>query len=148
MTVNKRKKITRARGSHTHGGGAMKKRRGAGNRGGRGNAGSGKRGDSKKPSNWSSKYFGKEGFVSINKKEITTINLSSINDKLDTWTKKGLVEKKGSEIIVDLKKLGFDKLLGTGKLNSKLTIHADFASESAKSKVEKAGGKLVLPQTE
>ena len=38
-----RKKNTRQRGSHTHGWGAKKKHRGAGNRGGRGNAGSGPR---------------------------------------------------------------------------------------------------------
>jgi large subunit ribosomal protein L15 len=148
MTVNKRKKITRARGSHTHGGGAMKKRRGAGNRGGRGNAGSGKRGDAKKPSNWNTKYFGKTGFISINKQEINTINLSLINQKLDSWTAQGLIEKKGSEQIVDLKKLGYDKLLGAGTLNSKITIHVNFASAKAQSKVEQAGGKLVLPQTE
>ena len=57
MTVNKRKKNSRQRGSHTHGWGAMKKHRGAGNRGGRGAAGSGKRADSKKPSIWTGPYF-------------------------------------------------------------------------------------------
>ena len=35
MTVNKRKKVIRYRGSMTHGSGSKKKRRGAGNRGGK-----------------------------------------------------------------------------------------------------------------
>ena len=52
-----RKKNTRQRGSKTHGCGSMKKRRGAGHRGGRGAAGSGKRGDCKKPSIWKNKKY-------------------------------------------------------------------------------------------
>ena len=42
MVVYKRKKVTKYRGSVTHGGGSRKKRRGAGSIGGRGNAGTGK----------------------------------------------------------------------------------------------------------
>ena len=76
MTVNKRKKVTRYRGSKTHGGGAKKKRRGAGNRGGRGMGGSGKRADSKKPSLWGAKYFGKHGFVSLNVRNSPVDNTS------------------------------------------------------------------------
>ena len=54
MPANKRKKLSRMRGTHTHKGGDKKKRRGAGHRGGRGNSGSGKRGDAKKPRYWGS----------------------------------------------------------------------------------------------
>jgi len=77
MTTHKNKKVTKYRGSKTHGGGAMKKRRGAGNRGGRGNAGSGKRADSKKPSIWADKYyFGKHGFKKKGIKEkICAVNV-------------------------------------------------------------------------
>jgi len=67
----KRKKVTKQRGSKTHGWGAMKKHRGAGNRGGRGMAGTGKRGDAKKPSiQKNKKYFGKYGFKSLKKRKI------------------------------------------------------------------------------
>ena len=65
MTVNKRKKFSRYRASMTHGKGSKKKRRGSGNTGGVGKAGSGKRSDNKKPSHWKEKrYFGKYGFIS------------------------------------------------------------------------------------
>ena len=57
MVHNQRKKNSRHRGSWTHSHGEKKKHRGAGSRGGRGNAGSGKRGDAKKPSYWKIKKF-------------------------------------------------------------------------------------------
>lgn len=146
MTTNKRSKISRARGSHTHGGGAMKKRRGAGNRGGRGNAGSGKRGDAKKPAYWKdSKYFGKKGFVSINKKEVSAVNLTLIDQKIDLWVQKGLCELKNNEYTLDLNKLNYQKLLGLGTTTKKIQIHVNQASQKATQKVEEAGGKVVLP---
>ena len=54
----KEKKVRKMRGSRSHGHGD-KKKRGAGQRGGRGIAGTGKRGDSKKPSINVKNYFGK-----------------------------------------------------------------------------------------
>src|SRR3989338_2684643 len=83
MTINKRKKNTRQRGKTTHGWGARKKHRGAGNRGGRGMAGSGKRADQKKPSilkEYGNTYFGKFGFKIPQKikKQIKEINISTI----------------------------------------------------------------------
>ncbi len=53
------------RAKTTHGYGSMKKNRGAGNRGGRGLAGTGKRGDANKQTYQANKkYFGKHGFTS------------------------------------------------------------------------------------
>ena len=70
MPVHKRKKVTKQRGSKTHGWGSMKKHRGAGNRGGRGKAGTGKRADTKKPTIinlfGAKGYFGKKGFLQNN----------------------------------------------------------------------------------
>ena len=75
MIIKKRTKNSRQRAGTTHGWGSMKKHRGAGNRGGVGNAGSGKRGDSKKPSFWKKKKFGMHGF----KKKGICIKIHSIN---------------------------------------------------------------------
>lgn len=89
--IIKRKKSERYRGSQTHGGGAKKKRRGAGNRGGRGMAGSGKRADQKKPTilkNYGNSYFGKRGFSSKSKKVIKPITIQTIETKLYNWFKK------------------------------------------------------------
>ena len=68
---HKKKKVIRKRGTETHGHGSSKKRRGAGHKGGRGKAGSGKRGDAKimKVTKGNKNYLGKHGFVSKRKKE-------------------------------------------------------------------------------
>ena len=94
MVHKKRKKLSRYRGSHTHGGGSKKKRRGAGNRGGRGKAGSGKRGDAKKPSFWKIKdYAGKHGFTSLRKIKFEALNISDLNQRINRWAKEGKAKK-------------------------------------------------------
>ena len=53
------------RGTSSHGWGSKKKHRGAGHRGGKGMAGSGKRADQKKPTIlnlYGNDYYGKKGF--------------------------------------------------------------------------------------
>jgi len=96
------------------------RRRGAGNRGGRGACGWGKRGKQKK-----TKYTTrprKKGFTSIVKKITKKINLDDI--KRD----------------VELKNF---KVLGRGNLQGKFTIKASYFTQKAKEKIEKAGGKWV-----
>ena len=143
MTLNKRTKNSRQRGSHTHGWGSMKKHRGAGSRGGRGNSGSGKRGDQKKPCFWKKKYFGKDGFISKSRApEMITVNIKNIIDLIPTWENKGLISKKGDSYTIGLEKLGYNKLLATGKCSLKLNITVDYASSNAIEKVKKAGGNV------
>src|SRR3989338_7387915 len=96
MTINKRKKNDRQRGSKTHGWGAKKKHRGQGNRGGRGMAGTGKRADSKKPSIWKEDYFGKHGFVSKTPKiKINAVNVNFIEQHIGKFLSDNLVKKEG-----------------------------------------------------
>lgn len=147
MTANKRKKFEKMRGSHTHGGGSKKKRRGAGHRGGKGMAGSGKRADQKKPTIlklYGSDYFGKKGFrrpQSVLKK-INVINLKDLCAKLDYYVKMKLVEKQGEFYVVDADKIGYDKILGSGDVNVKLKIKADYFSKNAIEKIKEAGGSV------
>ncbi len=146
MVVNKRKKNTRQRGGTTHGYGSMKKHRGTGNKGGKGRAGSGKRADSKKPTIWKNKkYFGKHGFKNLGfKKTIKTINLLEIEQKLEDLESKKLILKEDNAYVIDLKKLGFNKLLGKGKSTKKYKITAEFASKKVIEKVKKTGGEVIL----
>ncbi|RMF05952.1 50S ribosomal protein L15 [Candidatus Woesearchaeota archaeon] len=146
MVKFKRKKVVKMRGSKTHGGGSMKKRRGAGNRGGRGNAGSGKRGDSKKQT-FQIKGIkpGKRGFKKKGiQKPVIGINVGELERILPLWIESGKV--KGND--VNLSQLGFGKLLGSGSITKALTITVGAATERAIAKVEKAGGKVVLPDQE
>jgi len=144
MAAGNRKKNSRLRASKTHGWGAMKKHRGAGNRGGRGMAGTGKRGDANKPSIWKDKkYFGKHGFTSIRKK-LRSINLAYIENHINNIIadKKAKVEK--DMIVIDLKDMMFDKLLGSGKITQKYLITCDFASKSSIEKIKSSGGEVIL----
>lgn len=149
MTVNKRTKTSRYRASKTHGCGSMKKRRGAGHRGGRGNASSGKRSDARKPSFWKdTKYFGRHGFKNpnVNKKEHKVISLSTLQDKVSSWTDTKKVESKSDVVTIDLTKLGFQKLLAQGKVTKKMNIIVEKASKTAIAKVQEAGGSVAIAQ--
>jgi large subunit ribosomal protein L15 len=140
MTVNKRKKNSRQRGSWTHGWGEKKKHRGAGSRGGRGMAGTGKRADAKKPSIWKEKYFGKFGFVSRKNKKIVGQNIEYLEKNLEKLIKNDMIKKEGDHYVVNSKKIGFNKLLGKGRATKKFKIDIDYASKKAIESVQKAGG--------
>ena len=144
MVVYKRKKNTRQRGSHTHGWGAKKKHRGSGHRGGTGMAGTGKRADSKKPSIWKEDYFGKCGFKTGGKRKkiINAVNLSHIEENLDKLLLSKMVSKEDGIYIVDLNKMGYNKLLGKGKTNNKYKIMAQYASKKIIDEITKNGGSI------
>ena len=156
MVVNKRKKNTRMRAKTTHGYGSMKKNRGAGHRGGRGNAGSGKRGDAKKPSLlWKKghKHKGKVGFKTYNKEVILPINLSLIDQKIEYFIKIGKAEKKQDLYVIDFTKsksanFNYNKLLGTGNTKNKYDIKIKYASEKAVNKITQSGGKVSVISAE
>jgi large subunit ribosomal protein L15 len=137
MVDNKRKKNTRMRGKTTHGYGSMKKNRGAGNRGGRGMAGSGKRADQKKPTilkKYGSSYYGKKGFNTHTRDKNTFLNLEYINKKLK--------DKKGDFFIFDASK--YSRVLSKGVLTKKVKITCKSFSKSALEKIKKAGGEAII----
>ena len=143
--IIKKRKVRKYRGSQTHGGGSKKKRRGAGNRGGRGMAGSGKRADQKKPTIlklYGNTYFGKSGFISKIRKKINVISIQTIENKIYNWLKEGTLKKEGNAIKIDLKSMGYNKLLSKGKVKNKFYIEVEYASKKAIEKIEKSGGKI------
>jgi large subunit ribosomal protein L15 len=80
----------------------------------------------------------KRGFKNPFKKEWAIINISQLNkfEESTVITPELLLEKGIIRKIVD----GV-KVLGDGKLQTKLTVHAHQFSQSAKEKIEAAGGK-------
>ena len=145
MVVNHRKKNSRHRGSWTHGWGEKKKHRGAGSRGGRGNAGSGKRGDAKKPSYWKIKKFsGKHGFSNPTKKQVYMITISQLNSSIQQLVGIGSAVKNDNVYKINLSELGFDKLLGTGNPLYAFEIVVASATDSAMKKIQEAGGSVLL----
>ena len=125
-----RQKTKKFRGSMTHGRG-KKGGRGAGLRGGRGNAGLLKHKYVYMLKNMPD-HFGRHGFKrpqSIIKKD-KTINVGQLEEKFP-----GKKE-------IDLTKEGFDKLLGGGNINSSLKIRVKKATEKATGKITKKGGEI------
>ncbi|MBI4449132.1 uL15 family ribosomal protein [Candidatus Woesearchaeota archaeon] len=144
MTVNKRSKNSRQRGSHTHGWGAKKKHRGAGNRGGRGNSGTGARADTRKPSVWNNpEYFGKKGFK---KKNITiehrTITIKTLEESAKRWEIAGTAKTSGETTSINLSEAGYTKLLGTGQATRTWKITIPYAVPQAVQKIKEAGGSV------
>lgn len=149
MTINKRKKNSRLRGSHTHGWGAKKKHRGSGSRGGRGRAGSGKRADSKKPSIWNDPtYFGKHGFIPKGPaKTYEGISIKTIEDSLNSLIAQGAAKASGDATSIDLTAAGYTKLLSSGTPTRKLAITVTMASPRAIEKIKAAGGTVTVQHT-
>lgn len=80
----------------------------------------------------------KRGFNNIFRKEIVAVNVADLNAKFED----GAVVDVESLKQAGLVKNSFDgiKILGNGELTKKLTVKADAFSESAKQKIEAAGG--------
>ena len=81
----------------------------------------------------------KRGFVNIFAKEIAIVNLSAIDEKFAD----GAVVDVEALIEAGRVKKALDgvKVLGNGEISKKLTVKANAFSESAKAKIEAAGGK-------
>lgn len=115
----------------THGRG-KKRGRGAGLRGGRGNAGLHKH-KFMHMIKYMPDHFGVHGFkrhTSLVKRD-KTINIGQLEERFPG--------KKD----IDLTEEGFDKLLGGGKINSSLKIKVKKASQSAVKKIKEKGGEVI-----
>ena len=129
-------------GSRTRGRG-HKNGRGAGLRGGRGNAGCHK--TKRIMYERVGRVWGAHGFkrpqtvVMAN----NAINLKVIEESAAEWVDQGNASKKGKTVSIDLKKMGYDKLLGTGVPSQAYKITIGAASAKAVEKVEAAGGEII-----
>lgn len=145
MVVRKRKKILKKRGKKAAGYGSHKKHRGGGSRGGRGLAGLHKH-KVMTMIKFMPDHFGKRGFrrPKVVTKNVRTINLDELDYKIEELLKEKKVKKEGNFIKVNLSDLGYDKLLGNGKVKHKLIIEGKSFSKQAIKKLEESGGKAVV----
>ena len=86
----------------------------------------------------------KRGFKNRNTAQIIAINVSVLEKKFengDTVTIESLIEKGIiANINTGIQKIDGVKILGQGELTKKLTVKVNAFSESAKEKIEAAGG--------
>ncbi|PSP27397.1 50S ribosomal protein L15 [Halobacteriales archaeon QH_2_65_14] len=144
--TNKKK---RQRGSRTHGGGSQKNRRGAGHRGGRGTAGRDKHEMHNHPP------LGKEG-EGFNRPEkvqddVVTIDVRRLDENAPLYAAEGVADEGNDRYVIDARDVVEDgheadvvKVLGNGQVRNELEVTADAFSDSAREKIQQAGGWVKL----
>ena len=89
----------------------------------------------------------KRGFNPLNKDKVAIINLEKIQNLIDSKRISGDLKidleilKKANILSKSYNKI---KILGTGEIKSKINLNVDYASKSAKEKLEKIGGTISL----
>ncbi len=89
----------------------------------------------------------KRGFNALNKKKIAKINLEKIQNYIEKKTIKSS-DTINAKLLKNLKIINKNskilKILGNGEIKVKVNIEADLISKSAKNKLEKIGGSILI----
>ncbi|KPV65451.1 MAG: 50S ribosomal protein L15P [Candidatus Bathyarchaeota archaeon BA1] len=90
-------------------------------------------------------YFGKRGFKPSRSlgKEINVINVGDLEGLAERLAIEGRLEMRGGKALIDLDKLGYDKLLGEGNVTKPILVKVTSLSEGAAKKIEEAGGQVL-----
>jgi large subunit ribosomal protein L15 len=144
VVVRRERKIRKRRGRGT-GYGSHKKHKGGGSRGGRGLAGLHKH-KVVTMIKYMPDHFGKKGFKRPKEaaKRIKSINLKDLDSMVEGLLQEKKAEKTKEGIKVKLSDLGYDKLLGAGKVTHPLIVEAKYFSRNAIKKLEENKGKAVV----
>ncbi|MER3601145.1 MAG: 50S ribosomal protein L15 [Nitrososphaerota archaeon] len=135
------RKVRKLRGSRTHGWGTSGQHRKAGGRGGRGKAGLHKH-KWQYTLKYMPEHFGKDPMRPPRRRVERAINVGELDDLFYRLT--GRAPPKEERATLDLRALGYTRLLGGGWLKGRYEILVGSASSRAKEKVEKVGGTLVI----
>jgi len=145
VVVRRRKKTRRLRGrTRTMGWGRIGQHRKSGSKGGFGAAGM-----HKHMWTWVVKYaptwFGKHGFNPPEGLEVETveINVGEIAEKLEEWLRSGQARREGDIVVVNLAEMGYNTLLGRGRIDRPVKVIVPRATERAVEKIKAAGGEVV-----
>ena len=134
------------RGSRTHGWGRVGQHRKSGSSGGRG-----KSGRHKHKWTWVMKYaedssgypfFGKHGFYQPVRVEWKPINLGELDELVERFIAEGRIKMEDGKYVVNLLELGYNKLLGGGRVTKPIIVYTPAASMKAIEKVAAVGGEV------
>ncbi len=146
MVVRKRKKSRKLRGrTRTMGWGRIGQHRKSGSRGGFGAVGM-----HKHKWMWVLKYarnwYGKHGFTRPLElvPEIVAINVGELDELAKFLLSKNLAYREDNKIVIDVASMGYNKVLGSGKVTLPLKIITRSITEKARKKIEEAGGEVVV----
>ncbi|RLF23672.1 MAG: 50S ribosomal protein L15 [Thermoprotei archaeon] len=144
MVVRRKKKSRYMRGTRTCGWGRTGQHRKSGLRGGVGHAGM-----HKHMWTWVIKYcpdyFGKHGFTRPPEliPKVNSINVGTLCAEAESLLRRGLAEMKEGKILIDVRKLGYNKVLGGGRVDKPLIVVAPSFSKSAIEKIKASGGEAI-----
>jgi large subunit ribosomal protein L15 len=142
-------KKKRQRGTRTHGGGSHKHNRGAGHRGGRGNAGRDKHEYHNHPP------LGKHGFKPPEKtqRSVEEVSVRELDEDAALLVAEDLAEEDDGAYHIDARDVAEDghevdvvKVLGNGTARQELHVTADAFTSSARAEIEGAGGSVELTE--
>jgi len=90
-------------------------------------------------------YFGKRGFTSPKslKRRGAVINLGELEELAEKLANTEVVYEKEGKTFIDPEKLGYTKLLGTGRVNKPVIVKISSYSETAAEKLQKVGGQIL-----
>lgn len=144
-----KKKKSKKRGSREHGRG-RKKGRGAGIRGGRGNAGAKGHRKNKIIKEEGADYFGSHGFTRPDAvvEETVTTNVGDLLRLEDELAAAGHMAEADDGLTVDLDAAGIDKLLGAGRVHKAYRVSVKDATDKAQAKLEAEGGSVDMLEDE
>jgi large subunit ribosomal protein L15 len=137
---HKLRKVRKKRGSRTHGYGQVGQHR----KGTKGKAGLHKH-------RWTyvikyePNYFEKRGFTSQKaiSRKTNVINVGELDELAHKLAAEKKLERKQKKVFLDLDKLGYAKLLGTGKITKPMLVKVVAHSEAAAKKIDEAGGQIL-----
>ncbi len=139
------RKIRKKRGSRTCGYGRVGQHRKSGSKGER------KAGRHKHGWSWVLRYqpdyFGKVGFFSPKslRRDIRCINLKELEEIAVKMMPK---TKKDKKIFIDLEELGYNKLLGEGRITLPIRVKVPLYTKIALRKIKEAGGEIITEKEE
>ena len=89
-------------------------------------------------------YAGKRGFTPTSAKKHSgqTLNLWQLTAIVDKLVAENKVQLAGEKVLIDLKQLGYEKLLGSGSVSRAIQVNVK-CSETAAKKLKDAGGEVI-----
>lgn len=145
ITKRKDKKSRKMRGSRVCGWGRTGQHRKHGGKGGR-------RGSGLHKHKWTyiikylPDHFGKKGFTRPKclVKALRVVNIGQLCEAADKLVETGLARIEGGVYVINVRELGYNKVLGEGRVTKPLQVIAPVVTERAKKKIEAAGGRVVV----
>jgi large subunit ribosomal protein L15 len=89
--------------------------------------------------------YGKHGFKRPDavSRDISIVNVGELDELAPYLVEEGLAEVKDGTYHINLENLGIEKVLGSGRVTRNLIVTSENFSESAREKIENAGGSCI-----